>query len=59
MRTTMLAITIGFLIAFLALTVHAAIDRGFTILSVVSLVVLLLMAVGIIGAIWEGPDDRD
>jgi len=58
MRTTLLAVTIAFLTAFLALTVFAAVDRGFTILSAVSLVVLVLMAVGILGAIWHGPDDE-
>jgi uncharacterized membrane protein YdcZ (DUF606 family) len=58
MRTIMLATTIAFLSGFLVLTIYAAVDRGFTILSVVSLLVLLLMAVGIIGAIWQGPDDE-
>lgn len=53
----MLAITIVFLAGFFALTIFAAVDRGFTVLSAVSLVVLLLMGVGIIGAIWQGPDD--
>jgi uncharacterized membrane protein YdcZ (DUF606 family) len=54
----MLATTIAFLTGFLVLTIYAAVDRGFTILSVVSLLVLLLMAVGILGAIWQGPDDE-
>lgn len=58
MRTTMLAVTIVFLAGFLGLTVYAAVDRGFTILSVVSLLVLVLMAVGILGAIWQGPPDE-
>lgn len=59
MRTLLLLVTTVFLIAFAFLTIYAAVDRGFTILSVVSLLVIGLMGVGILGAIWEDPpDDR-
>ena len=59
MRKTLLATTVLFLGAFAALTIHAAIDRGFTILSVISLLIIGLLAVGILGAIWEEPPDDE
>lgn len=51
----MLAVTLLFLVGFTTLTIHAAIDRGFTILSVISLLVVGLLAIGILGAIWGRP----
>ena len=57
MRTALLATTILFLGAFAASTIYAAIDRGFTFLSVISLLVIGVMGIGIIGAIWEEPPD--
>ncbi len=59
MRTILLTTTVLFLAGFAALTIHAAIDRGFTILSVISLLVIGLLGVGIIGAIWEEPPDDE
>jgi hypothetical protein len=57
MRKTLLVTTVLFLGGFAALTIHAAIDQGFTILSVISLLIIGLLAVGILGAIWEEPPD--
>ena len=34
-------------------------DRGFTILSVISLLIIGLMGIGIVGAIWEEPPDDE
>lgn len=59
MRTLILGGTILFLAAFAAMTIYAAVDRGFTILSVISLLVIGLMGVGIVGAIWEDPPDDE
>ena len=59
MRTLILSATLLFLTAFAALTIHAAWDRGFTILSVISLLIIGLMGVGIVGAIWEDPPDDE
>ena len=59
MRTLLLTTTVLFLAGFAALTIHAAIDQGFTILSVISLLIIGLLAVGIIGAIWEEPPDDE
>jgi hypothetical protein len=59
MRTILLLITAVFLVGFAFLTVYAAVDRGFTILSVVSLLVLGILGIGIIGAIWEEPPDEE
>jgi len=58
-RAALLAVSIVFLGGFLALTVHAALDRGFTILTFTSLVILALMGIGIIGAIWQRFDDDE
>ncbi len=60
MRTLILGGTLLFLAAFAGLTIHAAWDRGFTILSVISLLIIGLLGIGIVGAIWEDPpDDED
>ena len=59
MRTLLLTTTVLFLAGFAALTIHAAIDQGFTILSVISLLIIGLLAVGILGAIWEEPPDDE
>ncbi|MCD6725839.1 MAG: hypothetical protein LT070_01190 [Solirubrobacteraceae bacterium] len=55
MRGVMLAVTLLFLVGFTTLTIHAALDRGFTILSAISLLVVGLLAIGILGAIWGRP----
>jgi len=57
-RTTLLAVAFVFLAGFFGLTVYAAIDRGFTVLSVVSLLVIAFMAIGIFGSL-AGPRDED
>lgn len=54
MRGAMLGVSIVFIGSFLVLTIHAALDRGFTILIVLSVLIVGLMAIGIIGAIWNG-----
>lgn len=56
-RTTLLVTAFVFLTGFFGLTVYAAIDRGFTILTVVSLLVIGFMAIGIFGALATPPDD--
>jgi hypothetical protein len=56
-RGLILGGTLVFLLGFTALTVYAAVDRGFTILSVISLLIIGLMGIGIVGAIWEEPPD--
>ena len=59
MRAAMLATSVIFIGGFLALTIYAAFDRGFTALSVISLLIVGMMATGIIGAIWQGFDEDD
>ena len=54
MRTAVLTVTVAFLIGFLAITIEAAVRRGFTILSLLSIGVLLVMGIGIVGALLEG-----
>jgi hypothetical protein len=58
-RNAILAVAVIFLAGFLAITIEAAISRGFTILSVLSIGVLLVMGIGILGALLEGRGDDD
>ncbi len=58
MRGVLITVSVVFLGGFLAMTIYAAIDRGFTILSVTSLFVIVLMGIGILGAIWQRFDDE-
>lgn len=57
-RTILVAVAFVFLAGFFGLTIYAAMDRGFTILSVVSLLVIAFMAIGIFGSL-AGPRDDD
>ena len=55
MRKGILAVVSVFLVCFGILTIYAAVDRGFTILSVVSILILALLSIGILGALWQQP----
>jgi len=56
-RATVLAVAFVFLLGFFGITIYAALDRGFTILTVISLLVVGIMSVGIFGALGSPPDD--
>jgi len=56
MRGAVLGAALLFIAALLALTVHAAATGGSDILTVVSVVVLALFAVGIVGALLHPPE---
>ena len=56
MRSAILAVALIFLGALLALTVHAAVEGGVDILTVLSGLVLALFAFGIVGALLHPPD---
>ena len=56
MRGAVLGAALVFTAALLALTVHAASTGGPDILTVVSVVVLALFAVGIVGALLHPPE---
>ena len=57
-RAILVAVTFVFLAGFFGITIYAAMDRGFTILTVVSLLVIGCMAIGIFGAL-AGPSDEE
>lgn len=57
-RATVLAVAFVFLLGFFGITVYAALDRGFTVLTVISLLVVGIMSIGIFGAL-NGPTDDD
>ncbi|CAB4913310.1 unannotated protein [freshwater metagenome] len=59
MRTAVLTCGLVFVVGFLVLTIHAAIDRGFTVLSVISLGVVAVIAIALVGVIREGLRDDD
>jgi hypothetical protein len=56
MRRAILAVALVFVGALLALTVHAAIEGGVDILTVLSALVLALLGFGIVGALLHPPD---
>ncbi|HEY5143788.1 MAG TPA: hypothetical protein VII98_09830 [Solirubrobacteraceae bacterium] len=58
MRKAILAVVSVFLVSFGILTLYAAVDRGFTILSVASILILALLSIGILGALWQQPPDE-
>jgi hypothetical protein len=58
-RTAMLAVAVASIAGFLYLTIYAAADRGFTVLTVVSVLIVLLLGIGIVGALLERPPDDE
>jgi hypothetical protein len=55
MRSAILAVALAFVALLLALTVHAVAQSGPDVLTLLSLVVLLLLGVGIVGALRDPP----
>jgi hypothetical protein len=56
MRAAVLGAALAFVVALLALTVHAAASGGIDILTALSALVLALFGVGIVGALLHPPD---
>ena len=55
----MLAVAVASIAGFLFLTIYAAADRGFTVLTVVSVLIVLVLGIGIVGALLERPHDDE
>lgn len=56
-RTAVLLASLGLIGYLLYLTVSGVIDEGFSGLAVVSLAVLLLLGIGVLGALTAPPDE--
>ena len=56
MRTALLAVALAFVGVLLALTVHAVVQGGPDVLTALSALVLLLLGVGIVGALRHPPE---
>jgi predicted membrane channel-forming protein YqfA (hemolysin III family) len=56
MRVAVLGAALLFILALLALTVHAAASGGIDVLTVLSVFVLALLALGIVGALLHPPE---
>lgn len=54
-RTFVLGAVLVFIAGFAFLTVAAVIEQGFTIASLLSVLILVLLAVGIVGALRNPP----
>jgi hypothetical protein len=57
MRAAVLGAALLFILALLALTVHAAVGGGIDVLTVLSVLVLALLALGIVGALLHPPEE--
>ncbi len=55
MRLLILALSLVFIAGFAYLTFAAVSKQGFTLLSAVSVFVLVLLAVGVLGALFNPP----
>ena len=58
-RRVVTAVAIVFVGFFAYLTFYDVIRNGIDVLAIASFVVLVLFAVGILGALATGPDDRE
>ena len=56
MRGALLVLALAFIAALLGLTVHAAVEGGDDVLTVLSALVLALFGFGIVGALLHPPD---
>jgi hypothetical protein len=56
MRLAVLVVALAFVAALLGLTIHAAVEGGVDILTVLSALVLALLGFGIVGALRNPPD---
>jgi hypothetical protein len=56
-RTTILAVTLVFVVGLAALTIHAAVDGGVDVLTAFSLLVLAMLGFGIVGALRQPPGE--
>ena len=54
-RSLVLAVVLLFVVGFAALTIAAAAEQGVTLATLLSLVVLVLLGVGVIGALRNPP----
>jgi predicted PurR-regulated permease PerM len=54
-RTLVLAVALAFILGFAFLTIASALEQGITIGSLLSAFVLLLLLVGIVGALFNPP----
>ena len=57
MRATLLVVALVSVGGLLALTIHAAVEGGIDILTVLSGLVLALFGFGIVGALLHPPDE--
>ena len=57
MRTAVLAVALAFVGVLLALTVHATATGGVDVLTGLSVLVLVLLGVGIVGALGHPPQE--
>jgi hypothetical protein len=56
-RRVVAAVALAFTAFFAFLTLSDAVRNGVSVLTIVSLGVLVLFAVGIVGALAQGPDE--
>jgi predicted PurR-regulated permease PerM len=54
-RTLVLAVALAFILGFAFLTIASAVEQGVTVGSLLSALVLLLLLVGIVGALFNPP----
>jgi hypothetical protein len=54
-RTVVLAVALAFILGFAFLTIGSAVEQGVTVGTLLSALVLLLLLVGIVGALFNPP----
>jgi predicted PurR-regulated permease PerM len=54
-RTIVLAVALAFILGFAFLTISSALEQGLTIGSLLAAFIILLLLVGIVGALFNPP----
>ena len=58
MQSTILAVVVAFVVLFGAMTISVAVEHGFDVITVLSLLVLALIGFGVVGALLNQPPDE-
>jgi hypothetical protein len=58
MQSVILAAALAFVVLLAALTISVTIEHGFDFITVLSLLVLLLLGFGVLGALFNQPPDE-
>ncbi len=58
MQSAIQAVVLAFVVLLAGMTISVTAEHGFSVLTVLSLIVLVLISVGVLGALFNQPPDE-